>query len=193
MVCMDIHYEDWDNDIIVYGDQGVSTEEHNEAMYGELIKTESEEEQEINYNMALCANDSMSLEKKRRRLNKNIPNKNVYNVSQSDVSIHENTTVNSFNDEGTTVQGPTDDNNEIELQKACTMEMMMNDGDISMTTMIEHEQAKENHKKFMYARAIHSLHVIQYHMQQIMVHQRVVDKYRSMVEEGRDLIPFVEF
>ena len=66
MVCMDIHYEDWDNDIIVYGDQGVSTEEHNEAMYGELIKTESEEEQEINYNMALCANDSMSLEKKRR-------------------------------------------------------------------------------------------------------------------------------
>ena len=70
---------------------------------------------------------------------------------------------------------------------------MVNDGDISITTMIEHEQAKENHKKFMYARAIHSSHVIQYHMQQIMVHQRVVDKYRSMVEEGRDLIPFVEF
>ena len=26
MVCMDIHYEDRDEDIIVYGDQGVSTE-----------------------------------------------------------------------------------------------------------------------------------------------------------------------
>ena len=25
MVCMDIHYEDWDEDIIMYRDQGVST------------------------------------------------------------------------------------------------------------------------------------------------------------------------
>ena len=75
----------------------------------------------------------------------------MYDISQSDVSINENTTVNLFNDEGTNVQGPTDDNNEIELQEACTMEMTMNDGDILMTTMIEHEQAKENHKKFLYA------------------------------------------
>ena len=65
----------------------------------------------------------------------------------------------------------------------------MNDGDILMTTLIEHEQAKESHKKFLYARATHSSHVIQHHMQQIMQHQKVVDKYRSMVEEGRDLIP----
>ena len=81
-----------------------------------------------------------------------------------------------------------DDNNEIESWEVCTMEMSMNDGDISMTTMIEHEQAKENHKKFLYARAIHSSHVIQYHMQQTMEHQKVVDKYTSMVEEGRDWI-----
>ena len=47
MVCTDIHYEDWDEDIIMYGDQGVSTEEHNEATYMELTKTESEEEQEV--------------------------------------------------------------------------------------------------------------------------------------------------
>ena len=33
-------------------------------------------------------------------------------------------------------------NKEIESQKACTMEMSMNNGDISMTMMIEHEQAK---------------------------------------------------
>ena len=26
MVCTDVHYEDWDMDIIMYGDQGVSTE-----------------------------------------------------------------------------------------------------------------------------------------------------------------------
>ena len=43
---------------------------------------------------------------------------------------------------------------------------------------------------FLYARARHSNHVIHYHMQQIMEHQKVVDEYRSMVEEGRDLIPF---
>ena len=65
----------------------------------------------------------------------------------------------------------------------------MNDGDISMTTMIECKQAKENHKKFLYARATHSSHMIQYHMQLIMGCQKVVDKYRSMVEEGRDFIP----
>ena len=118
-----------------------------------------------------------------------MPDKNVYDVSQSDVSINENTTVNLFNDKGTTVQGPTDDNNEIELQKACTMEMVMNDSDILTTTMTEHEQAKENHTKFLYVRAIHLCHVIQYHMQQIMEHQKVVDEYRSMVEEGRNLIP----
>ena len=82
-----------------------------------------------------------------------------------------------------------DDNNEIELWKACTMEMSMNNIDISMTTMIEHKQAKENHKKFLYSRATHSSHAIQHHMQQIMEHQKVVDKYRSMVEDGRNLIP----
>ena len=38
MVCTDLHYEDWDEDIIVYSDQGVSTEEHDEAMYRELTK-----------------------------------------------------------------------------------------------------------------------------------------------------------
>ena len=63
MVCMDIHYEDWDENIIMYGDQGVSTKEHNEAMYAELTKMESKEEQDSKYNMALCANDSVSLKK----------------------------------------------------------------------------------------------------------------------------------
>ena len=50
----------------MYGDQGVSTKEHDKAMYGESTNTESKEEEEVNYNMALCTNDSMSLEKKRR-------------------------------------------------------------------------------------------------------------------------------
>ena len=113
----------------------------------------------------------------------------MYNRSQSNVSLNENSTDNLFNDETTSVQGPMDDNKKIELQKACTMEMLMNDVNISMTTMIEHEQAKENHKKFLFAWAMHSNHSIQYHMKHILEHQKVVDEYRSMVEEGRDLIP----
>ena len=64
MVCMDIHCEDGDEDIIMYGDQLVSTEEHNKAMYGELTKTQSKEEEEVNYNVALCANNSMSWRRK---------------------------------------------------------------------------------------------------------------------------------
>ena len=69
------------------------------------------------------------------------------------------------------------------------MKMLMNNGSILTATTIEHEQAKENHKKFLYARAMHSNHMIQYHMQQILECQKVVDEYRSMVEDGRDLIP----
>ena len=49
--------------------------------------------------------------------------------------------------------------------------MEMSSGDISTAAMIEQEQAKESHKKFLYARAIHSNHVIQHHMQQIIFRQ----------------------
>ena len=31
MMCMEVHYEDEYEDLIVYGDQGVSTEEHEKA------------------------------------------------------------------------------------------------------------------------------------------------------------------
>ena len=139
--------------------------------------------------MALCANDSVSMEKRRRRVHDNIPDKNVYDVSQNDVSINENTAVNSFNNEATKVQGPMGDNNKIKLRKAWTVEMPTNDGNILMTTMTGLEQAREDYKKFLYARAIHSSHVIQYHMQQIMEHQQVVDRYRNIMEEERDLTP----
>ena len=123
VLCMDIYYEDGDNDIIMYRTQGVSTEEHGKATYGKLTKIESEEEEEVNYNMALCANNSVSLEKKEGDLMRICLTNNVYNVSQSNVSINENTTVNSFDSKVTTVQGPMDDNNEIKSWKACTMEM----------------------------------------------------------------------
>ena len=88
MMCTEVQYED--EDIVVYWDQGISTEEYEKAMYGKLMKTQSEEEEEIKYNMALCTNDSVSLEKKRRRLNKTTCNKYIHNVSQSDISLNDN-------------------------------------------------------------------------------------------------------
>ena len=64
MMCMEVQYEDGDEDLVVYGDQGVSTEEHDKPTYGKLMKTQSKEE--VKYNVTLCANNSLSLEKKRR-------------------------------------------------------------------------------------------------------------------------------
>ena len=64
MMCSEVQHEDGDKDLVVYRDQGISTEEYEKATYGELMKTQSEEE--VKCNVALCANDSMSLEKKRR-------------------------------------------------------------------------------------------------------------------------------
>ena len=66
MMCTEVQYEDEDKDVVVYGDQGISTEEYKKAMYGELMKTQSKEEEEVKCNVALCANDSVSLERKRR-------------------------------------------------------------------------------------------------------------------------------
>ena len=78
------------------------------------------------------------------------------------------TVENSLNKVTTVVQGPLDDNDENELRKALTMEMLTNDGDISMSMTNEQEQGSEEDKKFLYARAVHSNHSIQYHMQQII-------------------------
>ena len=66
MMCTELQYEDTDEDIVVYGDQGIYTEEYEKAMYGDLMKTQSEEEDEVKYNVAQSANDSVQLERKRR-------------------------------------------------------------------------------------------------------------------------------
>ena len=117
MMCTEVHYEDGDEDLIVFGDQGVSTEERDKATYDKLMKTQSEEEEEVQYNVALCANNSVSLEKKRRQHNENMPNKHIHNVSQSDVSLSENPPGNTFNNKVTTVLGPMGDDDEIKSQK----------------------------------------------------------------------------
>ena len=93
------------------------------------------------------------------------------------------------NNVATIAQGPTGDDDENESWKAWMTEILTNDSDISMTMMNGLEQMSEDYKKFLYARATHSNHVIQYHMQQIIERQKVVDEYRSMMMEGMGLIP----
>ena len=65
-------------------------------------------------------------------------------------------------------QGPADDDDENELWKAWTMEMLMNDGNISTNTTNEEVSMSDDEKMFLYTRAVHSNHLIQYHMHQIM-------------------------
>ena len=64
MICTDVYSDEEYKDLIVYGDQGISTKAYNEETYGDLLKTDSDEEAIVKYNLALCAQDSVSLEKK---------------------------------------------------------------------------------------------------------------------------------
>ena len=68
MVCTELHYEDADEDQIVYGDQGINAKEYEKATYGNLMKAQSEEEEEVKCTVAQRANDSVILERKRRQI-----------------------------------------------------------------------------------------------------------------------------
>ena len=168
MVCTELQYEDVDEDQIVYGDQGINADEYEKTMYGDLMKTQSKEEDEVKCTVAQRANDSVMLERKRRQFNKNNPNEKPHGDSQSDTPISENHTVKSINKSTMVAQGPADDDDENKSHKAWTMEMLTNNGDISMSMMNEQESMSEDDKKFLYARAVHSNHSIQYHMHQII-------------------------
>ena len=65
----------------------------------------------------------------------------------------------------------------------------MMDGDISTMEADELEQIEDNNKKFLYARAVHTNHMMQHHMHEILDRQRVVDEYMSMANGERDVIP----
>ena len=132
------------------------------------MKTQSEEEEEVKYNVAQSTNDSVSLERKRRQLNKRIPNEKTHGVSQSDTSINENHTEDSFNNVTMVAQGPSDDDDENKSWKVWTMEMLTNNSNISISMTNEPEQVSEEDKKFLYTRAVHSNHLIQCHMHQII-------------------------
>ena len=176
MICTNAYGDEEYENVIVYGDQGVSTKTYDEEMYRDLLKSDSDEESIVKYNVALCVKDSVSLEKKRRRLNRNTPSE-----TESQLSL--------INREIDTIPHPTSNDDEDGSWKAGTMGMPTNDGDISTINTVELTQIEDRNKQFLYARAVHASHMIWYHMNEISERQRVVDEYRFMADEGRDLIP----
>ena len=52
MVCTEPQYEDASEDEVVYRDQGINTEEYEKATYGDLMKTQSDEENEVKCTVA---------------------------------------------------------------------------------------------------------------------------------------------
>ena len=63
MICTDVYSDEEYEDIVVYGDQGITTEKYDEDTYGDLMNTDSDEDQVVKYNVALHANDIVSLKK----------------------------------------------------------------------------------------------------------------------------------
>ena len=189
MVCTEPQYEDVSEDKVVYGDQGINTEEYEKTIYGNLMQTQSDEENDVKCTVAQRANDSVILERKKRRFNHNDPEENSVDYNQCETMISEAGTETSINEMIPETKGPTDDSNKNESRKAWTMEMLMNGGDISTNTTTEEESMSDDEKMFLYARAMHSNHSIQYHMHQIIERQKVIDEYRNMMMEGVDLIP----
>ena len=168
MVCTETQYEDASEDKVVYGDQGINTEEYEKATYGNLMKTQSDEENEVKCTAAQRANNSVILERKKRRFNNYDPEEKTDDNNQCDMPISEKGTENSINKLTPASQGPTEDDNKNELRKAWTMEMLMNGFNNSANMTSEEESMSDNERMFLYARAVHSNHSIQYHMHQIM-------------------------
>ena len=189
MVCKEPQYEDASEDEVVYGDQGINTEEYKKATYGNLMQAQSDEENEVKCTVAQQANDSVILERKKRRFNYNDPKEKPDDSNQCDMLISEKGTKNSINELTPEAQGPTEDDNKNESRKAFTMEMLMNGFDNSTNTTSGEESISDNERMFLYTRAVHSNLSIQYHMHQIMERQKVIDEYRNMTMDGLDLIP----
>ena len=70
MVCTELQYEDASENKVVYGDQRISTEGYEKTTYDDLMKTQSEEEEEVKCNVAQRANNNVILERKKRCLSK---------------------------------------------------------------------------------------------------------------------------
>ena len=140
--------------MVVYGDQGITSKNFDKETYGDLMNTDSDKDSVIKYNVALQAHDSVSLEKKQRWLNRDIPSEDKKQLSL-------------LNKEEDTVQGATNHDDEIESQEAWTMGMPTIDSDISTMDSEELKRIKDKNKNFLYARAVHANHMIQHHMHEI--------------------------
>ena len=108
MVCTEPQYKDASEDKVVYGDQGINTEEYEKAIYGNLMLTLSDEENEVKCTVAQRANDSVILERKKRRFNNN----------QCDTMISDGGIENSINETIPEAQGPTEDNNKTKVAES---------------------------------------------------------------------------
>ena len=64
MICTDVYSDEEYEEMVVYGDQGITSRKFDKDTFGELMNTDSNEEQIIMYNIALCTQDSVSLQKK---------------------------------------------------------------------------------------------------------------------------------
>ena len=188
MICTDVYSDEEYKNLIVYRDQGISTKTYDEETYGDLLKTDSDEEPVVKYNVALCAQDSVSLEKKRRRLNRDIPS-------------DDKTQLSLINKENDTVQDPTRYDDEKESQKAWTMGMPTIDGNISTIDPEELATIKDKTKKFLYAQAVHANHMIQYHMHEICINEWSTstdmiplesDKYKSDLLVNQHIMQMID-
>ena len=79
MICTDVCSDEENAEMVVYGDQGITSSKFDEDMYEELMNTDSNKEKIVKYNVALCTQDSVSLEKKQRELNRDIPSEDKNN------------------------------------------------------------------------------------------------------------------
>ena len=92
MVCTELQYEDASESEIVYGDQGITAEEYENATYGDLMKTQSENEEDVKCTVSQRANDSVVLERKRRRFTEKNPDKKSDDDKQCDAQINDMST-----------------------------------------------------------------------------------------------------
>ena len=114
MVCTELQYEDTSEDEVVYSDQGNRVEEYEKATYDDLMKSQSKEKEEVKCTVAQGAKDSMILERKKRGLSNDDPDKKSDDYNQSDASINKRSTVYSSNELTSKVESPMDDDNENE-------------------------------------------------------------------------------
>ena len=60
MICTDAYSDEEYKEMVVYGDQGITSKKFDKDTYGDLVNTDSDEEPVVKYNVALCAQDSVS-------------------------------------------------------------------------------------------------------------------------------------